>query len=152
MNNDQSGNHVDRYIGTRLRQARLSAGMSQTDLGNRINLSYQQVQKYEVGKNRISGGRMWELAAVLGVSVTYFFNGLENFVTKPTDESTDFDQILSSKEYRIIHQLRRLDPIAQDAIIGLISTMHNKAVGRSGELGSNVEFVDFQCNRSLGQE
>ena len=64
---------VDRYVGERLRACRLQAGLSQTDLGKAMNLSFQQVQKYERGVNRISASMLVRAAKALSVSVSDFF-------------------------------------------------------------------------------
>ena len=54
--------------------------LTQEKLGELLNLTFQQVQKYEKGVNRISAGRLFEIASVLGVPITYFYEGAENFV------------------------------------------------------------------------
>lgn len=64
---------VDRYVGERLRASRLQAGLSQTDLGRAMNLSFQQVQKYERGVNRISASMLVRAAKAVGVAVADFF-------------------------------------------------------------------------------
>ena len=68
---------VDVAIGRRAREARLSHGLTQTELGNAIGVSFQQIQKYEKGTNRISGSRLWMIGNVLNVPVVYFFQGLD---------------------------------------------------------------------------
>ena len=65
---------VDVHVGTRLRQRRALLGMSQTALGNAVGLTFQQVQKYERGSNRISSSRLFEFAKVLDVPVSHFFD------------------------------------------------------------------------------
>ena len=65
---------VDVYVGTRVRQRRSLLGMSQTALGAAVGLTFQQVQKYERGSNRISSSRLYEFAKVLDVPVSYFFD------------------------------------------------------------------------------
>jgi transcriptional regulator with XRE-family HTH domain len=65
---------VDLHVGTRVRQRRTLLGMSQTALGNAVGLTFQQVQKYERGSNRIGSSRLFEFAKLLDVPVTYFFN------------------------------------------------------------------------------
>ena len=71
--------HVtDVHVGRRLREARLAKGMTQTDLGNALGVSFQQVQKYELGRNRISASRLFELSHILNVPPAFFFEGLEN--------------------------------------------------------------------------
>ncbi len=67
---------IDVHVGRRLREARLAKGMSQTDLGEPIGVSFQQVQKYEKGANRIGGSRLWAISNVLEVPVGFFFEGL----------------------------------------------------------------------------
>ena len=68
---------VDLHVGTRLRQRRDMLRVTQTELAGRLGVSFQQVQKYEKGRNRISASRLWELASALGVPVAYFFEGLD---------------------------------------------------------------------------
>ena len=67
---------TDVHVGRRLREARLAKGMTQTDLGNALGVSFQQVQKYEKGTNRIGSSRLWDICTVLDVTVAYFFEGL----------------------------------------------------------------------------
>ncbi len=68
---------VDTHVGSRLRQRRALLGMSQTDLGKAVGLTFQQVQKYERGFNRISSSRLFEFAKVLDVPVAHFFEGMD---------------------------------------------------------------------------
>jgi transcriptional regulator with XRE-family HTH domain len=65
---------VDVHVGTRVRQRRTLLGMSQTSLATAVGLTFQQVQKYERGSNRISASRLSEFAKVLDVPVEHFFN------------------------------------------------------------------------------
>jgi len=67
---------VDRHVGTRLREKRHELGMTQETLGNALGVTFQQVQKYERGTNRVSAGRLFSLANLLDVEVSYFFEGL----------------------------------------------------------------------------
>lgn len=68
---------VDIHVGTRLRKKRRAMGLSQQRLAAKIEVRFQQVQKYESGANRISASRLWEIAKVLEVPVGYFFDGLD---------------------------------------------------------------------------
>src|SRR5690606_21116640 len=68
---------VDVHVGDRLRQRRSMMGYTQESLAQLLNLSHQQVQKYETGANRISAGRLYELAKTLGVTISYFFEGFD---------------------------------------------------------------------------
>ncbi len=69
-------NPVDVHVGARLRQRRTLLGMSQTTSGEGIGLTFQQVQKYEKGTNRISASRLFYLSGVLDVTVEYFFDDM----------------------------------------------------------------------------
>ena len=66
---------VDRYVGSRVRMRRLMLGMSQTKLADAIGLTFQQVQKYEKGTNRMGASRLQQIAGILKVPVTFFFEG-----------------------------------------------------------------------------
>ncbi len=69
---------LDALIGSRMRLRRLLLNISQEQLGEMLGLSFQQIQKYEKGVNRISVGRLFEVASVLGVPLDYFFHGAPN--------------------------------------------------------------------------
>ena len=69
-------NPVDVHVGSRVRLRRTLLGMSQGRLGDAIGLTFQQVQKYERGANRVSSSRLFDLARVLDVPVSYFFDGM----------------------------------------------------------------------------
>src|SRR5271169_6309877 len=66
---------VDKHVGSRVRMRRKMLGMSQTKLGDALGLTFQQVQKYERGTNRISASRMHHIAHILQVPVEFFFDG-----------------------------------------------------------------------------
>ena len=68
---------VDVHVGARIRTRRLLLGMNQETLANALGLTFQQVQKYEGGANRVSASRLAEIAEVLGVPIAYFFNDLD---------------------------------------------------------------------------
>lgn len=69
-------NKVDAHIGARIRSRRMQLDMSQTALGDKLDLTFQQVQKYEKGINRVGGSRMHQIAHALGVTEAYFYEGL----------------------------------------------------------------------------
>lgn len=73
----KSTGSIDKEIGSRVRMRRISIGMSQEKLGDMLDLTFQQVQKYEKGMNRISVARLVDIAKILGVDIHFFFNGLE---------------------------------------------------------------------------
>jgi transcriptional regulator with XRE-family HTH domain len=67
---------VDVHVGGRVRQRRQGLGLSQEQLGAAIGLTFQQVQKYECGANRIGASRLFDIAGALGVPISFFFEGL----------------------------------------------------------------------------
>ena len=69
-------NPIDRHVGSRVRMRRMLAGISQEKLGDALGLTFQQVQKYEKGANRISASKLWDIARFFRVDIGYFFEGL----------------------------------------------------------------------------
>jgi transcriptional regulator with XRE-family HTH domain len=67
---------IDQHVGERIRLRRTELGLTQEQLAGTLDVSYQQIQKYETGANRISASRMFELARRLEVDMSYFFDGL----------------------------------------------------------------------------
>lgn len=68
---------TDRHVGLRIRERRIMLGLSQQQMAELIGVTYQQAHKYEKGINRISAGRLYEIAQVLGLAVGYFYEGLD---------------------------------------------------------------------------
>ena len=71
-------NPVDKYVGSRVRMRRIMLGMSQEKLGEALGLTFQQVQKYEKGTNRIGASRLQQISNILQVPVSFFFEGAPN--------------------------------------------------------------------------
>jgi transcriptional regulator with XRE-family HTH domain len=71
-------NDTDRHVGARIRERRIMLGLSQSEMADLVGVTYQQAHKYERGINRISAGRLYEISAVLGVPVGYFYEGLND--------------------------------------------------------------------------
>ena len=67
---------IDRHIGKRLQLARTLAHLSQTELGKSADITFQQIQKYENGSNRIGGSRLWGFSQFLNLPINYFYEGL----------------------------------------------------------------------------
>lgn len=86
---------VDVYVGRRVRQGRWMLGVTQQRLADLVGVKFQQVQKYETGANRISASRLWDIAAVLGVPVSFFFEGLDGQATENVEARGD---ILTDRE------------------------------------------------------
>jgi len=96
---------TDIHVGQKVREARIAHGMSQTQLGNALGVSFQQVQKYEKGSNRIGSSRLWDVCRIFNTPVSYFFEGLAG--KQPADDP------LSS---RAIKLAREIDQLSNDDV------------------------------------
>ena len=74
----KQANPIDAQVGNRVRLRRMLIGMSQERLGELLGLTFQQVQKYEKGVNRIGAGRLFDVSRILGVSIDYFYEGVNS--------------------------------------------------------------------------
>jgi transcriptional regulator with XRE-family HTH domain len=77
----KQANPVDGLVGNRVRLRRMLTGMSQEKLGDLLGLTFQQVQKYEKGVNRIGAGRLFEIAKILNVKIDFFYEGAEELMS-----------------------------------------------------------------------
>ena len=77
MSENKLPSGIDRVVGQRIRWRRRELKLSQEQLADLLSLTFQQVQKYEKGVNRVSAGRLYEIASVMGVGVNYFYDGAE---------------------------------------------------------------------------
>jgi transcriptional regulator with XRE-family HTH domain len=83
----KSPSAIDKHVGTRVRMRRMLIGMSQEKLGEALKITFQQVQKYEKGTNRVSASRLQQIASILGVTIDYFYEGAEADATAVPDET-----------------------------------------------------------------
>jgi transcriptional regulator with XRE-family HTH domain len=106
---------IDVYAGSRLREARLLRGMNQSQLGKALSqpITFQQVQKYERGANRISVSRLCEFAEALQLPPSYFL---------PNSEIPTLS-LLSSKEAKFLENFRQLPQSVQDTLTNLLNTL-----------------------------
>ncbi|MBL4870311.1 MAG: helix-turn-helix transcriptional regulator [Robiginitomaculum sp.] len=86
----RSPNPVDIHVGTRVRLRRQLLKMSQEKLGDQLGVTFQQVQKYERGTNRVGASRLWRMSQVMDVPVSFFYDGLD--VADTTHEFAENDQ------------------------------------------------------------
>ncbi|MEX0760565.1 MAG: helix-turn-helix domain-containing protein [Tistlia sp.] len=111
---------LDAEIGRRLREARIVRGMSQTELGDALGITFQQIQKYEKGLNRIGSGRLFKISRILQLPVTYFYDGLEE-AAKPQGQPLEADEALATKTIRIARMLNELpDGEIKESVFKLI--------------------------------
>lgn len=121
---------VDIHVGKRLRSRRTILGMSQEDIGSAVGITFQQVQKYERGLNRIGSSRLYEFSTLLGVSISYFFEDLSESGKQKNNVLADGEFIfehenLNNKEVmalvRSYHAIN--DPKIRKKILSLVKAI-----------------------------
>lgn len=121
---------VDAHVGIRLRTRRLELGMSQTALAEACKITFQQIQKYENGANRVSASRLWQFAAIMGVPVDYFFEGLSKnvlpaAVAKRLDagrrDSVGRDMLIDGETIALARRIAGLDPTLRKKLKGMLA-------------------------------
>ena len=122
MTIDTRVSDIDKYVGQKLKECRITQGLSQQTLGKIANVSIQQIQKYEKGTNRISSGKLFLFAQLLQVPLTYFFEQINfaNINDLDHDVSLDRDAIAIIKAFTSIN-----NPDAKSKILNLIKTIAN---------------------------
>jgi transcriptional regulator with XRE-family HTH domain len=115
---------VDKHVSKRLGDRRIELGVTQGDLANRLGISAQQFQKYENGTNRISAGRLFQLAVALDTSIPYFFEGLQSvsraLLRGVSEEAADFEGPDDVEAAELVMTFRSIpDPAARRAVMAL---------------------------------
>jgi len=87
-----SADIIDKHVGLQIRNRRSLMGLSQESLANSVGVTFQQVQKYERGTNRVSASRLFKFSKILDVSINYFYEGIDNNEQKPVYGMADNDQ------------------------------------------------------------
>ena len=112
---------TDRDIGARVRSLRVMKGMSQTTLGDSCGTTFQQVQKYEKGHNRISGSRLKLIADALEVEVSYFFG---EAAAQKASSGADMSRLVNRADtVRLLRAFNRIDGPRRIALVHLIESM-----------------------------
>jgi transcriptional regulator with XRE-family HTH domain len=128
----KSGNPIDKHVGARVRMRRMMLKMSQTKLGDALGLTFQQVQKYEKGVNRIGAGRLLAIAGILQVPVEFFFEGApQASQNKHKEPVSDYVQeFLSTKDglalTKAFTQIKQ--PALRRAIVHLVEEIASDSV------------------------
>lgn len=119
---------VDRHIGQQIRMRRIQSNVSQVDLGKGIGVSFQQVQKYESGQNRVSSSMLYEIAGYLGAPTAFFFDGLPEpgsgkfgDVTVEVDERLAYISTAEGREF--IGCILQLTPRIRSRLLSLVSVL-----------------------------
>ena len=116
---------VDAHVGRRIRDRRTGLGLTQEHLANALNLSYQQVQKYETGANRVSAGRLYEISKILQSDLSLFFDDLDE-----SAETQNFGH--SGRNRSTIELVQNFGSIKSPTIRFAVSRLV-KSIARSGE-------------------
>ena len=131
---------IDRYVGARISERRIMLGLTQQQLADLIGVTYQQAHKYERGINRVSAGRLFEVAQVLSVPVNYFFDALDE----------ENDRAISPREaFRHLAAARVSDTNEQDLLLGVRghNLSRNRQCTRASEVSSGWN-VAARCRPS----
>ncbi|WP_371396326.1 helix-turn-helix domain-containing protein [Fretibacter rubidus] len=119
----RSANPVDTHVGSRIRVRRQVLKMSQEKLGDMLGVTFQQVQKYERGANRVGASRLWKMSRVLDVPVSFFFDGLKGY-----EDDLPAGQFAEGDQTPIVYDfIRSTDGVS---LATAVSKIKNKAVRR----------------------
>ncbi len=133
---------IDLLVGRRARERRTLEGMSQTAVAEKLGLTFQQLQKYERGFNRISASRLYELAQIFDVPVSYFYEGMEQGKGAPDDTLTKRETLELVRAYYSIS-----DPAVRDSIRRL--TQAAAKLEQSG--GRQTPAIEFDKSKIDGR-
>jgi len=130
-------NPVDAHVGSRVRLRRMLLGMSQERLGESMGLTFQQVQKYEKGVNRIGASRLFQIAKILDVPVQFFFEEAPHFDgSAPTgmaeaESETFILEFLNSREGLELNRafVKIADPKVRKSVVDLVRSLSNQDGG-----------------------
>ena len=111
-------NPIDQYVGQRIRARRMALGISQEKLGAALGVTFQQIQKYERGTNRVSASRLAETSAILSVPVGHFFPD-GDAATSP-EAAADLAFLGTPEGARIVAAWPQLDRVAREAIMQIV--------------------------------
>jgi len=130
----KQANPIDGQVGNRVRLRRMLIGMSQERLGELLGLTFQQVQKYEKGVNRIGAGRLYEVSRILGVPIDYFYEGVmangANGVSEHDAASPPVMEFVSSGEglQLSLAFMKIKDPKLRKRVLDLVKQMAEDSV------------------------
>lgn len=135
---------VDRHVGSRLRLRRTLMGISQEKLGGALGLTFQQVQKYERGANRISASKLFEVARALDVPVSFFFQDMAQDVSdamrgmaEVAAEPFEHEQLQRRETADLVKAFYRIvNPHVRKRVLDLVKSL---SVAESGGLADNGE-------------
>ena len=127
-------NPIDQHVGSRVRMRRVLVGMSQEKLGDALGLTFQQVQKYEKGTNRIGASRLQQIAQALNVQPSFFFDGAPNAhaietpgMAEESNSSHVIDFLSTTEGLQLNKAFARIrDPRMRKRIVDLVVAIANQ--------------------------
>lgn len=134
-------NPIDVHVGARLRLRRTLLGLSQEKLGEAVGITFQQLQKYERGSNRISASRLYNLSQVLGVPVSFFFDDMpppsadsESAGFAPMTETDEFESMARRETLELVRAYYRIaDPAVRKRTFDLVKALGGERDGLPAE-------------------
>ena len=130
---------IDRVVGQRIRWRRRELKLTQERLGELLELTFQQVQKYEKGVNRVSAGRLYEIAGVLGVPISYFFDGAEEFLGAEQaefaeDEEEPHAPVMTPEMLELISAFQKIEDLSlRKSLLNTVRAAASAFDNRSGQ-------------------
>ncbi len=129
---------IDIHVGSRVRLRRTLLGFSQDKLGKSLGLTFQQIQKYERGANRIGSSRLYSLSQILDVPVSFFFDDIPSEVsdkmhktTKDNTASFGLDKISSKETMKLLSNYYGIeDESVRKSVFSLIKALRNNSLGK----------------------
>jgi transcriptional regulator with XRE-family HTH domain len=125
---------IDQHVGTRIRGRRVGLRISQTKLGQSIGVTFQQIQKYESGTNRVGASNLFKIAKALGVEVAFFFEGVAREememegaslgLAEPPPQAFDVNPMNSREAFELMHNYFRIaDPTIRKRLFQLVRVL-----------------------------
>jgi len=138
MNDERIANAVDRRLGQRVRARRLEISMSQEKLADLLGVTFQQVQKYEKGINRIAASRLFDIAAALDVPISNFFDGLSPMraqgVSENASESFVHDVLATPEGLQLVSLFAAIEsPRVRKRVVELVRAIAEENVSAKDE-------------------
>jgi len=138
MVNKKTPNPVDVHVGARIKMRRLMLGLSQERLGDGLGITFQQVQKYEKGTNRVGASRLQAISGILSVKPSFFFEGIENpdpsAPHRADGEIGGIYGFIASKEGLELNKafVKITDANIRKSIVGLVRTLADQSDDTEG--------------------
>ena len=126
-----SMDEIDIHLGRRLRRRRRLLGLTQQELAFACGVRFQQIQKYECAANRMSAARLWQLAEVLEVPVSYFYEGLtrDERETLERENGASLEALASKETQDLIHAYYQLGERPRRRLLDLAKAMNGEVEG-----------------------